>query len=246
MTEAVASGTGSYVSSEFRSSTAMVTSEPTSPSMMSSSTPVTVTSFGVSQSAGVNVSVVGETVASVRSPADRSRTTFEVGSEASSIVNTAVVPLSDTLTPPPSTTVSPDSSSSVVVTDTVWSASASKASSELASSTLSVTTVTASPSSMSSFTPDTVTVCGVSQFDVGKTRVEVAVDTSPMSSLTTSMETEVAGSASSTTVNWSIEPPSVTAVPPVSTTVKPATSLSTVETETIWSARPSKREVVPA
>ena len=60
--------------------------------------------------------------------------------------------------------MNPATSSSVVDTETVRSATASKSSSELASSTATVIVEVMVPSTRSSSTPVTVTVCAVSQF----------------------------------------------------------------------------------
>ena len=86
-------------------------------------------------------------------------------------MNVSVVPDSATpVDPPNSTTVKPAWSLSVVVAATVWSFSASKSSSESASTIEIVMVVPWSPSMMSSSTPVTVTVCGVSQFADVKVR----------------------------------------------------------------------------
>ena len=134
------------------------------PSMMSSSIPVMVAICGVSQFAGVKVRV-DVTVASPVSSEVSVITTLESGWASSTTVNVSVVPDSATpVDPPNSTTVKPAWSLSVVMAATVWSLSASKSSSESASTTEIVMVVPWSPSMMSSSTPVTVTVCAVSQF----------------------------------------------------------------------------------
>ena len=65
--------------------------------MIGSSTPVTVTVCGVSQSAGVNVKV-SVTVASPVSVDSSVSTTFERGSAVSTTVKVSVVPFSLTMT----------------------------------------------------------------------------------------------------------------------------------------------------
>jgi len=101
-----------------------------------------------------------ETVASPVSSEDMARTTTsEVGCAFRTIVKVSVVPVSATeVDPPDSTTVKPATSSSVVVADTVWSATGSKSLSELASSMAMVMVEVMVPSMMLSFTPVTVTV----------------------------------------------------------------------------------------
>ena len=79
-------------------------------------------------------------------------------------MNVSVVPDSSTsVAPSSSTMVNPGASLSAVSTDTVWSATLSKSSSELASSTAIVIVEVMVPSTRSSSVPVTVTVCGVSQ-----------------------------------------------------------------------------------
>ena len=147
---------------------------------MPSSTPVTVTVCGVSQSALVKVTVL-VTVASPASSEVTVRTTSDVGWAVRTTVKVSVVPDSATsVDPSVSATVNPATSSSVVVAVTVWSATASKSSSELASSTAIVTVDETVSSMMLSSTPVTVTVCGVSQLAFVKVRVLVTV-ASPVS-----------------------------------------------------------------
>ena len=89
------------------------------PSIMLSSTPVTVTVCGVSQSAAVKVTVAG-TVASPVSSDVMVRTTSEVGSASRTMVNVSVVPDSSTsVAASVSSIVNPAASSSRVSTETV-------------------------------------------------------------------------------------------------------------------------------
>ena len=89
------------------------------PSIMLSSTPVTVTVCGVSQSATVKVRLAG-TVASPVSSDVIVRTTSEVGSASRTIVNVSVLPDSSTsVDPSVSSIVNPATSSSRVSTETV-------------------------------------------------------------------------------------------------------------------------------
>ena len=89
------------------------------PSMMLSSTPVTVTVCGVSQSAAVKVTLAG-TVASPVSSDVIVRTTSEVGSASRTTVNISVLPDSSTsVDPSVSSIVNPATSSSRVSTETV-------------------------------------------------------------------------------------------------------------------------------
>ena len=96
-----------------------MTVETISPSIRSSSTPVTVIVCGVSQLADVNVSVLF-TVASPVSSEEMVRATSEAGSASRTTVNVSAVPDSLTLVDPSdSTMVNPATSSSVVVAETV-------------------------------------------------------------------------------------------------------------------------------
>ena len=89
------------------------------PSMMSSSTPVTVTFCGVSQFADVNVSEL-VTVASPVSEEAIANTTSEFGCAFNTTVKRSVEPDSSTpVDPLVSAIVNPATSSSVVVTETV-------------------------------------------------------------------------------------------------------------------------------
>ena len=90
---------------------------------------------GVSQVAAVKLRVL-VTVASPVSSVVSEITTSDAGCASRTIVNVSVVPDSSTsVEPSNSSTVNPATSSSVVDTETVRSATASKSSSELASST---------------------------------------------------------------------------------------------------------------
>src|SRR5260221_54340 len=77
------------------------------PSATASSTPVTVTIFGISASATVKVSEAGETVPSVRSELLRSTATFEVGTDVRATVKVAVPPASEVTRPDVGVTVTP-------------------------------------------------------------------------------------------------------------------------------------------
>ncbi len=77
------------------------------PSATASSTPVTVTIFGISASATVKVSEEGETVPSVRSELLRSMVTSEVGTEVRATVKVAVPPASEVTRPDVGVTVTP-------------------------------------------------------------------------------------------------------------------------------------------
>ena len=89
------SATGSKSLSEFASSTATVTVDEIVPSMMLSSTPVTVTVCGVFQLAFVKVNGVF-TVASPVSLEVTVRATFDAGWAVRTTVNVSVVPDSET------------------------------------------------------------------------------------------------------------------------------------------------------
>ena len=106
--------------------TATVTSTSMVPSTSVSSTPVAVTVWGVSQLALVNVNVAGDTATSPVSADETEMTTSETGWVVNSTVNESVVPDSSTeVEPPLCDTDTPGVSSSLVVTSTSWSASAS-------------------------------------------------------------------------------------------------------------------------
>ena len=88
--------------------------------------------------------------------------------------------------------MNPATSSSVVEAVTVWSATASKLSSELASSTVIVRVELTVPSTSSSSAPVMVTFCAVSQFAGVKVRGLVTV-ASPVSEDVTVITTSDAG-----------------------------------------------------
>ena len=179
-TETVWSATLLKSESDIESTIVIVMVEFWSPSMMSSSAPVTVTVCAVSQFAGVK-EIVPDIVASPVSLEDIAITTLSLGCASRTIVNVSVVPDSSTsVEPSNSSTVNPATSSSVVSTETVWLATASKSLSELASSTATVIVEVIVPSIMLSSTPVTVTVCGVSQFADVKVS-ELLPDASPAS-----------------------------------------------------------------
>ena len=91
----------------------------------------------------INTSDPVDTVDSSVSFDEIARTTFDVGSEFSTTVNVSEEPSSPTFVDPPdSITVKPAVSLSVVVTETAWSDTASKSSSELPSTTERVTVET--------------------------------------------------------------------------------------------------------
>ena len=234
LTVTVWSESGSYVLSELASLIERVIVASTEPSRMSSSSPVSVTVCGASQSAAVNVSWAGLTVTSPVSSLDTSMTTFDVGSEVSTTVRSSVVPDSDTVEPPPdSLTMKPAVSSSEVVVETVWLATPSNASSELGSLMDTRTSVTWSPSATSSSTPVTVTVCAVFQLPGVKVRREGETVTSPASGEDRSITTLVSGARSNSTSNVSVPPASVTTVDPDSVIEKAAMSSSVVVTDTV-------------
>jgi hypothetical protein len=90
------------------------------------------------------------------------------------------------------------------------------------------------PSVVVSSIPVTVTVCGVSQFDVVNVNAVGATVASPVSPDDVLMTTSDDGWALSTTVNVSVEPASVTVVsPPEAATVTPAESSSVVVTSRV-------------
>ena len=97
------------------------------------------------------------------------------------------------------------------------------------------------PSIRESSTPVTVTVCELSQFPDVNVKVAGETVASPVSEDVTEITTSEMGCASRTTVKSSVvEPSSATVVvPPDSMTVNPATSLSVVSPDTVWSATPS-------
>ena len=101
----------------------------------------------------------------------------------------------------------------------------------MASSTETVTVLVWSPSGRESSTPVSVTVCAVAQLPGVNVSVAGSTVTSPVSLLVTVNDTLPAGGASSTTVNVSVVPDSETAAV-VLLSVKPATSLSWLITDT--------------
>ena len=163
-----------------------------------------------------------------------SSTTSDVGWALRTMVNVSVVPDSATAVDPPvSVMVNPAVSSSVVVAVTVWSATLSKSLSELLSSTVIVIVDPCSPSMMSSSTPVTVTVCGVSQLALVKV-AELVTVVSPESFEENVKVTSDTGWVSRTTVKVSVVPVSATDVdPPVSAIVNPAVSSSVVVAVTV-------------
>ena len=89
------------------------------------------------------------------------------------------------------------------------------------------------PSTRSSSTPVTVTVCGVSQLTGVKVTLAGTV-ASPVSSDVIVRTTSEVGWTSRTTVNMSVLPDSSTSVDPsVSSIVNPGVSSSVVSTETV-------------
>ena len=145
-----------------------------------------------------------------------------------------MVPVSATLVDPPDCAiVNPATSLSVVVTETVWSATPSKLSLELPSFTATVIVEVMVPSMRLSSTPVTVTVCAEFQFAEVKVSALVTV-ASPVSPEVIERTTSEVGPALSTTVKVSVVPVSATLVdPPDCAIVNPATSLSVVVTETV-------------
>ena len=129
-------------------------------------------------------------------------------------------------------------SSSVVVTVKVWSATGSKLSAELASTTEKVTAVVWSPSTVVSSTPVTITSCGVFQFALVNVTWALSTVTSPVSGEAIDRTTSDVGCESNTTVIVAVVPASET-VSVVLEIVKPGPSSSTVVTETVWFARAS-------
>ena len=123
---------------------------------MSSSIPVTVTVCGVSQLLDVNVSVLADVPLTWASPVSDEVTVTTTllpgaGCMSRTTVNVSVLPDEASLTdvePPEAAMVRPAAAStSVVVTDTVWSASESKSSSDEPSLTDRVTVEVWLPSS---------------------------------------------------------------------------------------------------
>ena len=187
----------------------------------------------------MNVKVAGETVASPVSEDVTEITTSEMGCASRTTVKSSVVePSSATVVvPPDSMTVNPATSLSVVVTDTVWSATPSKSSSELPSTTERVIVDVWDPSTKSSLAPVSVTVFAISQSAAVNVRVAGDAVTSPVSDEVTEITTSDEGSAFRTTEILSVVPVSSTSVAPsVSAMVNPATSSSAVVADKVWSA----------
>ena len=144
-------------------------------SIIWSSRPVTITSCGVSQFAGVNVREVVAS-ASSKSVTVIFRITSEIGSAVSFTVKTSVEPVSSTTVSfSVSSIVNPATSSSRFVPVTVCSATASKSSSEAAGSISTVTSKGKSPSIRKSLAPVTVTLWGIFQFSGVKIRTVVVI-----------------------------------------------------------------------
>ena len=104
-----------------------------------------------------------------------------------------------------------------------------------------------SPSSRSSSTPATTTVCAVLQSSAVNARLpcapsvsgSVSTTPSPSSPLATATVTAPTGSLASRTVNVAVSPASVVRSPPVGDTTTPASSASSVVvTATSTGARP--------
>ena len=229
VTVTVWSANKSNTSSLKSASTEIVIVVSCGPSVAVSSTPVTVTVWALSQFADVNEIDVGNTVASLVLREDTMRTTLEVGWVSSTTLNVPVDPASVTVTVVPDR-VYPATSSSNVVAVRVWSANGSNALS-LEASTESVIVVTWVPSSMSSSTLATVTVCALSQLPDVNVNVAGDTVTSPSSKDKTEMTTGKNGSESRTTVNESIDPVSST-ISAVTSCEYPVSSSSLVVTVT--------------
>ena len=148
----------------------------------------------------------------------------------------SVVPDSSTsVEPSDSTMVNPGTSSSVVVTLTVWSTTAPKAASDASWTIATVISEICDPSMIpTSSIPVVVIVCGVSQLaEVKVTDIGFTV-TSASSPEVTESTTSSVGSASRTIVNVSVVPDSSTSVNPSdSAIVNPATSSSVVVAEMV-------------
>ena len=220
---------------ELTSSTETTTFVITDPSVRASSIPVTVTDCATFQLPGEKVRLVGVASTSPGSSLAIVSTTSERGSASRTTLKMSCVPVSDTVVEPPGSVIEkPATSSSVVVTVTVWFASASNASSEEPALTEMVMVDAWLPSSTRSSTPVTVTVCGVFQSPGVKMMLDTSTTTSPGSPevmFSTTLET---GCVSSWIVNPSVAPASETTVePPLSVTWNRASSLSTVVTATV-------------
>ena len=118
VTLTVCAGRGSKSSSDSAARTETLTLLSWLPSISGSSTPVTVTVWGVSQLADVKVSCVGEAVASSGSSAFTVNTTSLAGWLTKTTVKSSVPPASVTRVPPSvSVRVKPATSSSSFVTE---------------------------------------------------------------------------------------------------------------------------------
>ena len=107
----------------------------------------------------VKVRLAGLTVVSPVSPEVTEMTTLLAGCASRTTVKVSVVADSETLVDPPvCVIVNPAVSLSAVAADTVWLATESKLSSEIASTTVIVRVLVMVPSMMLSSTPVTVTV----------------------------------------------------------------------------------------
>src|SRR3990172_11249328 len=201
-----------------------------SPSTTASATPVTTTHCGVSQSAGVNVRVAGETVASPSSSLVTVSTTSPAGSAVSTTLSESRPPPSATLVVPSvGVTVMPATSSSTTVTIASAGAAGAYSSLDWAGATATVTVTAWSPSTTASSWPVTSTVCGWSQLAGVNVRVAGLTVASSGSSLVTVSTTSPAPSPLSATLRESWLPPSVTlVVPSLAVAVSPATSLSVI------------------
>ena len=201
------SATASKSSFELAGSTPIASGVDWGPSMMESSTPPTVTDWGESQLALVNVRDVGVVLTSPGSPGVRVTRTSLPGLAVSTTCRSSVEPLSLTSVSASEpwgvevTTEIPATSLSIVVTPTVSGASVPNAGCETTGSTVMVTELATSPSIRSSSTPVTVMVCGVAQ-SAGVNVSEVGpADASVGSDRSISKTTGESGSTSRTTVN---------------------------------------------
>ena len=94
------------------------------------------------------------------------------------------------------------------------------------------------PSASASFTPVTVTVCGVSQFALVNVRLAGLTVPSVVSFELRPIVTFAVGCVFSTTLNVAVPPASVVDRPAVGLTVIPAVSLSVLVTETSLASIP--------
>ena len=231
------SATLAYSAALDASTTEMVTVAVWSPSTMPSVTPVTTTSWAVSQLAAVNVSCAGDTVASPVSEDVAETTTSEVGWVLRTTVIVVVPPSAVLLAR--GTTPMPAESLSVVITATEPLATLAYSAALDPSTIAKVTVEVWLPSTAVSSTPVTVTVCALSQFE--SVNVSCAGDTvaSPVSEPVTSMTTLAVGLAPKTAVKVASAPASVTRTS-ARESVRAAVSTSVTVTATVWSASESK------